>query len=500
MEIILKSLLKPILLATAIFFTSFANAQIGSAPLREGKTVQANFELSDTSMVWLAVDFENISHPSFQLNDLIINFETTSRNPLRDFYYFSPYKRDNQGKSYYVVGLSLPVGSYKITNISGKAGNILIGGNMSFNLEIPLRISNVGQHYYLGNISIQNVSTENNQLQRSGGRLPLIDQAISGYGNGTLNFILRDKIIDDVPIIKGLFPSVSTLQNSNFEKKLISFIKIPYALGQGLEPMAVRMQQLNQNESNASAITAAPVDINTAHSLPVPVGTNFAPSLELGYVPQPMNETAKRMYQLYVDTKRTKALAISGYGAIGYGFGAESMKLAIDSCEKFGKPCNLYAVDSTIVWNPEAPLAKLAKSEQEKTALMADKQVSSDDGSDSEVANNASTSNVALTNQVVKARIVPISSGYADVFDIAKIPYIAENCKKFYATWLTQPNPKAFSISPSAHCGYTWGTTVKDKTLPTDPSERSIIACNRVSNGANDCKHYAIDGVVVWKP
>ncbi len=94
----------------------------------------------------------------------------------------------------------------------------------------------------------------------------------------------------------------------------------------------------------------------------------------------------------------------------------------------------------------------------------------------------------------------PIASGFADVYDITKIPYITENCKKIYANWLTQANPKAFSISPSANCGYTWGTNPPDKNLPPDPSERSQVVCNKITKGANDCKHYAIDGVVVWKP
>jgi hypothetical protein len=97
-------------------------------------------------------------------------------------------------------------------------------------------------------------------------------------------------------------------------------------------------------------------------------------------------------------------------------------------------------------------------------------------------------------------RPTPISSGYADVYDIAKLPASNESCKKLYAEWLSKPNPKAFTMSGEGKCFYSFSLNPADKSLPIDPTERTLLNCNRSTKGANDCKHYAIDGVVVWKP
>ncbi len=97
-------------------------------------------------------------------------------------------------------------------------------------------------------------------------------------------------------------------------------------------------------------------------------------------------------------------------------------------------------------------------------------------------------------------RPLPVASGFADVYDIAKIPFINESCKKVYAEWLTKPNPKAIAISPKGNCNSAWGAAGKDQSLLSDPTLRALASCNARTQGANDCAVYAVDGVVVWKP
>jgi hypothetical protein len=97
-------------------------------------------------------------------------------------------------------------------------------------------------------------------------------------------------------------------------------------------------------------------------------------------------------------------------------------------------------------------------------------------------------------------RALPLASGYADVYDIAKLPTSTDACKKNYADWLVKPNPKAFVIAGTTVCHYSWSTTPADKSLSTDPSERAMFNCNKATNGTANCKQYAIDGVVVWRP
>ncbi len=97
-------------------------------------------------------------------------------------------------------------------------------------------------------------------------------------------------------------------------------------------------------------------------------------------------------------------------------------------------------------------------------------------------------------------RPLPEPSGFADVYDTTKFPGTAESCKKLYSEWLEKANPKAFAISGTGRCFYSFGTSPADKALPVDPTERTLHNCNLTTNNRNNCKHYAIDGVVVWKP
>jgi hypothetical protein len=105
----------------------------------------------------------------------------------------------------------------------------------------------------------------------------------------------------------------------------------------------------------------------------------------------------------------------------------------------------------------------------------------------------------APTQSSASARPAPIPSGFADVFDIAKIPYIKEPCRKAYAEWLTKSSPKAFAISEAGFCGFSWGISPNDPNLSVDPNIRALNGCNAKAAAANSCTHYAIDGIVVWK-
>jgi hypothetical protein len=163
-----------------VLFNSVAFAQLGNAPLRIGKPLPDQLDLNDTSMVWMAVTFENVSSPSFALGDLSVWYEDSSNAARNDFFGFRPFDQAADGKTSYLVGLALPVGNHKINRISGVSSKILIAGAMWFRVEIPLTVPAAGKHYYLGNISIKNIETKNKKFQRSGDPFPLIDQMLSG--------------------------------------------------------------------------------------------------------------------------------------------------------------------------------------------------------------------------------------------------------------------------------------------------------------------------------
>lgn len=459
---IMSNSIRLIFTLVLVLFNSVAFAQLGNAPLRIGKPLPDQLELSDTSMVWIAVNFENVSSPSFALGDLSIWYEDSSNAARNDFFGFRPFDQAADGKTSYLVGLALPVGNHKINRISGVSSKILIAGTMWFRVEIPITVPTVGKHYYLGNISIKNIETKNKKFQRSGDPFPLIDQMVSGFGNSTLRITLSDHMESDISHIKRVFPTVAVLQSAVFEKNIISEIKVPYALGQGLDPLTVRATSprrtgnetaLADRDSQVPDQVAQPAA--ATHSQAVPPETSFASNLDMQHVPQRMSESMKRLYALYQGAKQTKALAISGYGALGMGYGADAMKSAVDNCERLGKPCALYAVDGKVVWDPYLPLAQAAKLEQEKTA--------------------AST-----------AKLQP--TGFANIDDFEAVPKLGPKGKELYVEWLSKPAPKAVAISDKGAIARGYGNNAVAAAVKTCESF------------GRPCRIYALNGDVVFEP
>jgi hypothetical protein len=96
----------------------------------------------------------------------------------------------------------------------------------------------------------------------------------------------------------------------------------------------------------------------------------------------------------------------------------------------------------------------------------------------------------------VPAQPPRIASGYAAIDDIDAIPYLSDNGRAAYREWLGRPTPKAFAISAKGHWFTAWSLIPHDATLPSDPTERALVGCERAAK--MPCKLYAINGSVVW--
>ena len=92
--------------------------------------------------------------------------------------------------------------------------------------------------------------------------------------------------------------------------------------------------------------------------------------------------------------------------------------------------------------------------------------------------------------------IVPYTaSGFAKVEDINALPFKTETVRKIYQQWLNLPLPRAFAFS-SEKVIATAGLDPADTSEPTDPSDRALARCRRIST--TPCQLYAVDNVVVW--
>lgn len=79
-------------------------------------------------------------------------------------------------------------------------------------------------------------------------------------------------------------------------------------------------------------------------------------------------------------------------------------------------------------------------------------------------------------------------SGYAEINNIAAVPYLREDGREQYRSFLTKSQPRAFALSASG--AWSW---VEDGD---DPAERALANCQK--NSASPCKLYAVDNDVVW--
>jgi hypothetical protein len=90
------------------------------------------------------------------------------------------------------------------------------------------------------------------------------------------------------------------------------------------------------------------------------------------------------------------------------------------------------------------------------------------------------------------------ATDFAKLNDVASVPGVSNFCRDRYKVWLGWSNPKAFAVGPAGNCGYTQGTKPANPDLRIDPAERALVACTGLSKG--DCKLYAIDDAIVWRP
>ena len=82
-----------------------------------------------------------------------------------------------------------------------------------------------------------------------------------------------------------------------------------------------------------------------------PPATAFAAIDAVDAVPvRPSNKAA---YSKFLDLAKPRAFAVSTQGGFGFANGDYAVGRALGNCQRYGKPCALYAVDADVVWKPQ---------------------------------------------------------------------------------------------------------------------------------------------------
>jgi hypothetical protein len=112
----------------------------------------------------------------------------------------------------------------------------------------------------------------------------------------------------------------------------------------------------------------------------------------------------------------------------------------------------------------------------------------------------AAVAAVAATPAATPTAAAPVAQTSPDLFNIDALPTKSGKAKEVYRDWLTKKSPRAFVLAGeegSVAMG-AWGLVPQNPEDPKDPTERVLQRCLKA--GHNNCKLYAVDNQIVWKP
>ena len=157
---------------------------------------------------------ENAVKPSYQPQ---VNRIEAISSATQDKSYFTvkePWNRDN-GYLEYLVSVDLPPGDYSLGRIMGTAESFLVTGWFDYpvnaHFTLPEGVT------YLGHVTMVNRKRTGDE-KRSGSIFPLIDQAVTGFGDGTFDITITDRSESDLPTFVRAYP---LLKDININKAIL---------------------------------------------------------------------------------------------------------------------------------------------------------------------------------------------------------------------------------------------------------------------------------------
>ena len=163
---------------------------------------------SKGSVVVTSVDLKNEYKPNYSPTWLAIGIEKAKGEASTGG--GTAWETVPDGKTSVILTHHLPPGKYSIKSLDGRAGQFPIIGNMSFSVDAPFEVQ-PRSVIYLGHIEMNNKEKVNPDDQASGSVIPILDQAVSGFGNGTLQVKLKDRYEQDVAALKSEYPALRDL-------------------------------------------------------------------------------------------------------------------------------------------------------------------------------------------------------------------------------------------------------------------------------------------------
>lgn len=178
-------------------------ATVADMPLNAEK---AQIDTSAQSILTARLRVRNVHHDSQQPK--VINVMTSDSKDVFAFVDATLVEEKPDGEKDYLISFSAPPGKIRLecARVLRSVPLLLQAlGRVPFNYDIDVPANKI---VYLGNFDAQIVARENDSQSRAGGILPLIDQAVAGFSNGTVVVKVTDQYDADVAEMRKRFPSL----------------------------------------------------------------------------------------------------------------------------------------------------------------------------------------------------------------------------------------------------------------------------------------------------
>lgn len=163
---------------------------------------------SKGSVMVMSVEMDNKYRPNYQPTHLGV---VVTKKASSD-----PRERINSGASTpagtnaFLVTSQIQPGRYSVSRIVGMSNRFPILGGVDFAVDAPFEVA-PNSVTYLGRLVTINKERTDKNDQSTGGVIPLIDQAVSGFGGGTLEVVLSDNYDEDIKLLKKEFLAIQNL-------------------------------------------------------------------------------------------------------------------------------------------------------------------------------------------------------------------------------------------------------------------------------------------------
>ena len=192
-------------------------------------------DVSRESIAIMSVNMTNQTKPDYVLQSLRARFVKAGSSSFQFVDGTANLEPQNED---ILLSVKLAPGTYELSKFVGFARRVLIAGAMDFSIKATVEIAPQSV-VYLGHVRLVNIEKTNKDDQATGSAFPLIDQALSGFSNGTISVGLVDRFDRDVESFKKEYPA---LRSIDILRAPLKQIVVPRAFGSKADPVIVLLE------------------------------------------------------------------------------------------------------------------------------------------------------------------------------------------------------------------------------------------------------------------